>query len=133
MNTHALKLVPELAWTPSTQPDRHLHLVPPPDQDCPDQRWLERLTLNLVEVLAGERSATSLVRHLSPVVYQALRSPQNDPRLKGSTVLSLRAQPLSADSIEIAAVIGCPLRTRAIAARLVRRHGRWRVVCLGVL
>ncbi|MFN8128664.1 MAG: Rv3235 family protein [Candidatus Nanopelagicales bacterium] len=133
MSTHALKAVPEQSWTPTEQPGRHLRLVPPPGQDVPDQRWMERLTLNLVEVLAGERSPTTLVRWLSPVVYQALRSPQNDPRLKGSTMISLRAQPLSADSIEIAAVIGCPRRTRAIALRLARRHDRWRVVCLGVL
>lgn len=123
------------SWTPTEQPPRprHLHLVPPATDDVPDQRWLERLTQSLVEVLAGERSSTSLVRWLSPMVYDALRGPLNDPRLKGGTVLTLRAQPIAKDAIEIAAVIGCPRRTRAIALRLVKRHDRWRVVCLGVL
>lgn len=123
------------SWTPTEQPPRarHLHLVPPVTDDVPDQRWMERLTQSLVEVLAGARSATALVRWLSPMVYQALRGPQNDPRLKGATVLTLRAQPIAEDAIEIAAVIGCPRRTRAIALRLAMRHGRWRVVCLGVL
>lgn len=134
MTIPALAAIPVQSWTPTDQPERTRHLCLVPDRtEGPDQRWMERLTQNLVEVLAGERSATTLVRFLSPAVFNALRGPQNDPRLKGSTVLSLRAQPLGEDSIEVAAVIACPRRTRAIALRLVRRHQRWRVVCLGVL
>jgi hypothetical protein len=122
-------------WTPAPQParTRHLHLVPPPQRNQPDRRWIERLTQNIVEILAGQRSATTLVGSLSPIVFQALRSPDIDTRLRGSTILSLRVQPLSEDSIEVAAVVGCPVRTRAVALRLAMRHGRWRCVCVGVL
>lgn len=123
------------SWTPAPQParTRHLHLVPPEDETGPEKRWIERLTQSIVEVLAGQRSATTLVTWLSPVVYQSLRTPCIDTRLRGGTVLTVRAEPLSTNAIEVAAVIGCPTRTRAIALRLARRHGRWRCVCVGVL
>ena len=84
-------------------------------------------------MLAGHRAATTLVGSVSPVVFQALRSPSPDSRLSGGKVLSVRAQPLGTDSIEVAAVVGCPQRTRAVALRLHRRHGRWRCVCVLVL
>jgi hypothetical protein len=105
---------------------------PTPDPG-PENRWIERLTQSVVEVLAGQRSATTLVGSLSPVVYQALRSPEVDTRLRGGTVLSVRSQALADDTIEVAAVIGCPTRTRAVALRLHRRHDRWRCVCVAVL
>lgn len=122
-------------WTPSPQPlrPRHLHLVPPPANNGPDRKWIERLTQSVVEVLAGDRSATTLVTSLSPVVFQALRNPGADSNLRGGKVLSVRAQPLGEDSIEVAAVVGCPTRTRAVAMRLALRHERWRCVCVAVL
>ena len=138
MNNHATAVVsPIESWQPSPQPTRprHLRLVctePDPPQPV-DQRWIERLTQSVVEVLAGHRAATTLVGSVSPVVVQALRSPGPDSRLSGGKVLSVRAQPLGTDSIEVAAVVGCPQRTRAVALRLHRRHGRWRCVCVLVL
>ena len=126
------------SWRPPVQPPRprHLHLVPPPRAATttgPDQAWIERLTQSVVEVLAGQRAASSLVNALSQVVFQALRSPSPDSRLRGGKVLSMRTQPLGDDSVEVAAVVGCPQRTRAVALRLHRRHGRWRCVCVLVV
>jgi hypothetical protein len=86
-----------------------------------------------VEVLAGQRAASTLVNAVSQVVFQALRSPSPDSRLRGGKVLSMRAQTLGDDSVEVAAVVGCPQRTRAVALRLHRRHGRWRCVCVLVV
>lgn len=124
-------------WEPAPQPprQRHLHLVPAPAAAVlgPDQRWIERFTQSVVEVLAGQRAASTLVGSLSPVVYQALRRPDPDDRLRAGKVISLRAQPLGDDNIEVAAVIGCPQRTRAVALRLHRRRDRWRCVCVLVL
>lgn len=134
MTSYATTTATVQSWTPAEQPvrARHLHVVPD-GAATPDRRWIERLTLNIVEVLAGQRSATTLVSWVSPVVFQALRTPCVDSRLRGGTLLSLRAQPLGPDAIEVAAVVGCPSRTRAVALRLALRHGRWRCVCVGIL
>lgn len=138
MNSHATAVLsPVESWEPAAHPPRarHLRLVPDPPigPAGPDERWIERLAQSVVEVLAGQRSATTLVNNLSPVVFQALRTPSPDTRLRGGTVISVRAQPLGSDSIEVAAVVGCPQRTRAVALRLARRHDRWRCVCVLVL
>lgn len=137
MNIHAIAPTSPIEhWTPSPQPvrRRHLHLVETrAAQPGPDDRWVERLTQSVVEVLAGDRSATTLVASLSPVVYQALRNPATDSRLRSGKVLSVRSQPLGADAVEVAAVVGCPRRTRAVALRLHRRHDRWRCVTIAVL
>jgi len=123
------------AWTPPAhQPrPRHLHLVPDLPVDTPDAEWVRHLTQSVVEVLGGQRAASTLVSHVSPVVFQALRSPAAQLRLRGARVLSVRTQPLGTDSVEVAAVVGCPERTRALALRLHRRHQRWRCVCVVVL
>jgi hypothetical protein len=135
MNSAALTAVE--TWTPATHPPRprHLHLVPAPEELSigMDRRWIERFTQSVVEVLGGHRSATTLVSHLTPVVYQALRSPHPDLRLHDARVLSVRIQPHGQDSIEVAAVVACPQRTRALALRLTQRHERWRCVCVVVL
>lgn len=123
------------AWTPPAhQPrPRHLHLVPDLPVDTPDAEWVRHLTQSVVEVLGGQRAASTLVSHVSPVVFQALRSPAAQLRLRGARVLSVRTQPLGTDSVEVAAVVGCPERTRALALCLHRRHQRWRCVCVVVL
>ena len=123
------------AWTPPThQPrPRHLHLVPDLPADTPDAEWVRHLTQSVVEVLGGHRAASTLVSHVSPVVFQAIRTPAAQLRMRGARVLSVRTQPLGTDSVEVAAVVGCPERTRALALRLHRRHQRWRCVCVVVL
>lgn len=123
------------SWTPTTHAPRprHLHLVPDLANDVPEEGWVRGLTQSVVEVLGGQRSASTLVSHVSPVVFQALRTPTTGHRLRGGRVLSVRTQQLGADSIEVAAVVGCPERTRALALRLHRRHERWRCVCVVVL
>jgi hypothetical protein len=122
-------------WTPPThaQRPRHLHLVPDLPVDAPDTAWIHTLTQSVVEVLGGHRAASTLVSYVSPVVFQALRTPAAQQRLRGGRVLSVRTQPLGTDSVEVAAVVGCPERTRALALRLHRRHQRWRCVCVVVL
>jgi len=137
MNTRALApAFPCDAWEPAPQPQRqrHLHLVPPPVEPLgPDEDWVKRLTQCLVEVRAGQRSAATLVKALSPAVFTAMRMGEPDPRLSGGRVVSVRTQPLSDDSVEVAAVVKCAERTRAVALRLQRRSTRWRVVCLLVV
>lgn len=135
MDLHAAQTAPVERWTPIPQPPRvrHLRLAPPPSDDGPDRRWIERLTECIVEVLAGQRSPTTLIASVSPVVFHALRNPTVDTQLRGGKVLTLRVQPLGEDSIEVAAVVACTARTRAVALRLARRHDRWRCVCVGVL
>ena len=123
------------SWTHTTHAPRprHLQLVPDLANDVPDDGWVRGLTQSVVEVLGGQRSASTLVSHVSPVVFQALRTPSAGLRLQGGRVLSVRTQQLGTDSIEVAAVVGCPERTRALALRLYRRHERWRCVCVVVL
>lgn len=135
MNIAAATTPAVQSWTPAPQPPRarHLTLVPPPADNGPDRKWIERLTQSVVEVLAGDRAATTLVASLSPVVFQALRNPSKDADLRGGKVLSVRTQPLGADAIEVAAVVACKDRSRAVALRLALRHERWRCVCVGVL
>lgn len=137
MNSHATALAhPIETWTPTPQPARrrHLQLVDVAAAALElDQRWVERLTQSVVEILGGHRAATTLVGSVSPVVFQALRNPTPDNRLRGGKVLSVRSQRLSEDTVEIAAVVGCPQRTRAMALRLHRRHERWRCVTIAVL
>jgi hypothetical protein len=122
-------------WTPTTHAPRprHLHVVPDLPTDSPDTEWVHHLTQSVVEVLGGQRAASTLVSHVSPVVFQALRTPAAQLQLRGGRVLTLRTQPLGAHSVEVAAVVGCPERTRALALRLHRRHDRWRCVCVVVL
>ncbi|HQR80854.1 MAG TPA: Rv3235 family protein [Actinomycetota bacterium] len=135
MNNSAAAVSVIESWTPPVhQPrPRHLHLVRPTPPIGPDAAWVRRLTQSVVEVLGGQRSATTLVRVLSPAVFQSLREPDPRPQLREGKVLSIRTQPLGQDSIEVAAVIGCPQRTRALALRLQQRHQRWRCVCIVVL
>ncbi len=136
MNIAAAAAPAVQTWTPAPQPPRprHLHLVPPPTDNGPDSKWIERLTQSVVEVLAGDRSATTLVASLSPVVFQALRNPSRDATLRGGKVLNVRTQALGEDSIEVAAVVTCKNgRARAVALRLALRHERWRCVCVAVL
>jgi Family of unknown function (DUF6459) len=137
MNSHANAISDIETWVPLAQPPRprHLHLVRAATDPViePDRRWVEHLTQSVVEVLGGRRSATTLVRALSPAVFQALRTPQGDAPLPDGRVISVRMQPLGDDSVEVAAVVGAPDRTRALALRLHRRHDRWRCVCVAVL
>lgn len=136
MNTRALaQAFPCDAWEPATQPPRtrHLRLVTDDQPHGPDEVWVKRLTQCLVEVLAGQRSAATLVRVLSPAVFSALRTCEADKRLTGGRVVSVRTQALTDQSVEVAAVVKCEQRTRAVALRLHRRSDRWRVVCLLVV
>ena len=137
MNSHASAICDIETWIPLAQPPRprHLELVRTTSGPMvePDQQWVEHLTQSVVEVLGGRRSATTLVRALSPAVFQALRIPQEDTPLPDGRVISVRMQPLGDDSVEVAAVVGAPERTRALALRLHRRHNRWRCVCVAVL
>lgn len=136
MSTNTALAIPVETWSPPAQPrrTRHMHLVPPPQADTgPDERWVRRLTQSIVEVLAGERSPTPLVKSLSPAVYHALREPNSSQHLRGGKVLRVRVEALSDRSVEVAAVVACPRRTRAMILRLHHRHDRWRCVTVAVI
>ncbi|MBK6762574.1 MAG: hypothetical protein IPG68_04525 [Micrococcales bacterium] len=130
-STHALASIE--TWIPVPHPPRHRHLHLVREGSEPREQWVRALAQSVVEVLAGKRAVATLVNHVSPVVFQALRAPQPDPRLRQGTVLTVRTQPLGEDNLEVAAVVGCPQRTRALTLRLHRRHGRWRCVSVAVL
>lgn len=98
--------------------------------------WAGRLALALLEVIAGERPATQVMRHVSPGIYADLtRSPRRPapPR---------RARPLQVHSVhvcepadgvaEVCAVLSRGGRRRAVAMRLEGQHGRWRCTALQV-
>lgn len=128
--------VPIESWNPPprVRRPRHLRLVPPPaSAPGPDPKWLESLCQSVVEILAGRRTATSLTRHFSPALLQSLRNQNPMPPLRDGRAISVRSQSLSDDVVEVAAVVACPARSRAVTLRLRRRHGRWRVVAVAVL
>lgn len=131
----ATACIPVESWTPAPPipRQRHLHLVESAPQPALDQQWLERLTQAVVEILAGRRPATSMTRIFSASVLSTLRSQTPLERLRDGRTIAVRSQTLGQDSVEVAAVVACRERTRALTMRLNRRHERWRVVSVAVL
>ena len=102
------------------------------------QDWCRRYVQVLLEVLAGQRPATQLLRWSSTDVYASLQkraalsarlrrgaSPARPP-----AVLSVRASSPRDGVSEASAVVVDSGRVRAIALRLEGWDGRWRVTAL---
>jgi hypothetical protein len=135
--TAVLESNPVVTWEQVMHLPRRKHLelavTPSAASRAPAPQWVEGLTRSVVEVLAGRRPAGSLVAALSPAVYDALRSATALTPLEGGVVRTARCQSVGDEAVEVAAVVSCPQRTRALTMRLAHRRGSWRCVCLAVL
>lgn len=127
----SLRLVPRTADEP--EPDR---------AGLPDpQPWCGRLVQAIVEVLAGERPATQLIRWTSPAVFADLRRAapatagsravrrQQGPQRR-TVVRSVHVSEPAPGVAEVCALIWNGHRARALALRLQGRHGRWQCTSL---
>ncbi|OMH27043.1 hypothetical protein BKD30_03905 [Tersicoccus phoenicis] len=107
----------------------------------------------ILEVLAGARPASQLIRWMDPTVHDALvlradlvragaaraaarggpgTPGQRRPPFRGATVRSVHACRVTARRYELSLVISEPGRCRAMALRLELRHLQWRVTALQI-
>lgn len=105
-----------------------------PRADLPEARvWAPRFVQVLLEVLAGERPATQVMRHVSLDVYGDLLAVPRAPAGRGrprsaASLVSLRVTEPDDGVAEVAAVTRRGDRYRALALRLEGQGGRWRCV-----
>lgn len=111
---------------------------PTASADLPDPaRWAPGLVQVLVEVVAGHRPVSQLLRWTTPEVLGVVREhtaaplppgtrrPRHRPRVRSVRVCE------PADGVaEVCAVVSGRYRTQALAMRLEGRDGRWRVTAL---
>ncbi|HSS68314.1 MAG TPA: Rv3235 family protein [Nocardioidaceae bacterium] len=109
--------------------------------DIPNpQPWAARYVQAVVEVLARQRPVSQLARWTSAEVYRELTRLQRAPeqprdapsRPPRQAVVSVRVCAVAPDAAEVAARITEGQRSRAIAARLDFRRGRWTCTALAV-
>jgi hypothetical protein len=112
--------------------------IPTPSRGLPDPRMLRRgLVQVLVEVMAGHRSATQLLRWTTSDVYAKVRAqtlppprPGTKPTRRLPRVTSIHSGYPADDVVEICAVVAGQYRTQAIALRIEGVNGRWIVTAL---
>ena len=102
---------------------------------APDaHEWAARFVQAVVEVVSGDRALTQLARWTEPAVYDDLgrrrarvaRHRRPGPGRSGrQQVATVHVWQPDADSAEVAARVTFGGRSRAIAARLDFRRGRW--------
>jgi hypothetical protein len=140
--TSPLRLVPPLvAEPPASRPAR------PETEEGPERTprselphpgpWAARLAVALLEVLAGERPASQVMRHVSAGIYADLtRTPRrrraSAGRAKALQVHTVRVCEPDDGVAEVSAVLSRGGRRRAVALRLEGQHGRWRCTALQV-
>lgn len=107
-------------------------------------QWTSRHLQAVVEIAAGDRPASQLVRHCSPQVHQdptrrALLSATAGGWVAGAGrpdgalrphVVSTRLQVIAHDCYEASAHVRHGPRSRAVAARFEHRRNRWMAVAL---
>lgn len=146
----ALRLVPDrlpparaagaplvLGGDADDDPDERLPRTPRARLPEP-QPWAARFVQVLLEVLAGERPASQVLRHVSLDVYADLVA--TPPRAVGGrarparagSVVSVRVSEPDDGVAEVCAVTRRGQRHRALALRLEGQGGRWRCVALEV-
>ena len=110
-----------------------------PRSELPDPRpWAARLVQVLVEVLAAERPASQVMRHVSLAVYGDLvATPRRATAGRGRPaaapqVTSVRVSEPDDGVAEVSAVVRRHGRYRAVAFRLEGLGGRWRCTALQV-
>lgn len=111
--------------------------VPTRSADLPDPLvWSRGLAQVVVEVLAGLRPASQLLRWTTTLVHeQILRLAAHPSPARGRTtrrpvVRSVRVCEPADGVAEVSAVVAGHPRTRALALRLEGGDGRWRVTVL---
>jgi len=110
-----------------------------PRSELPDPRpWAARLVQVLVEVLAAERPASQVMRHVSLAVYGDLvATPRRAATGRGRPaaapqITSVRVSEPDDGVAEVCAVVRRHGRYRAVALRLEGQGGRWRCTALQV-
>jgi hypothetical protein len=108
--------------------------VPTPRRDLPDPTtWSRGLVQVMVEVVAGQRACTQLLRWTTTGVYEQVRRQRMPPAgLAGPPrrrpqVRSVRVCEPADGVAEVCAVVSGQHRTHAIALRIEGHDGRWRV------
>jgi hypothetical protein len=104
------------------------------------QPWAGRFVQAVVEVIAQQRPISQLARWTAPDVYAeltdlhraAIAQPRETGRRARQTVVSVRVFQVAVDSAEVAARVVEGPRSRAIAARLDFRRGRWTCTALSL-
>lgn len=111
--------------------------LPTCTSDLPDaESWSRQITQVIVEVIAGHRPPSQLLRWTDAGVYDEIRSqtlpharPGSAPRRRPRVGTVRVCQP--ADGVaEVSAVVHGHYRTQALALRLEGKDGRWRVTAL---
>lgn len=128
---------PDLRVLPSTD------LPADPDADLPTaevRAWAAQFAQAVVEVLGADRPLPQLLRWTTPEVYTDLRlrvrllgrlaPAEQRRRLPRPQVLSVRVCRPGAGVAEVSVHVRHGRRSRALAARLERRHGRWQCTVL---
>ncbi|MGI8578716.1 MAG: Rv3235 family protein [Nocardioidaceae bacterium] len=117
--------------------------APELDGGIPDaQAWAARFVQAVIEVVSSDRPITQLVRWTDPRVYTEIaRRQQRVAAHRSATAVPVRRQQVatvhisypSNASAEVAARVSFSGRSRAIAARLDFRRGRWQctAICFG--
>lgn len=111
--------------------------VPTSSDDLPDVREFgHRVAQAVIDVLAGHRPATQLLRWARPDVFEALRArvaittTARTVPARRPVVRSVRACQISTTAVEASAVVVEGDRVRALAMRLEGLDGRWRIAAL---
>jgi hypothetical protein len=111
--------------------------VPTPSADLPEPRaWSRGLVQVLVEVMAGLRPASQLLRWTTTAVHEDIRALVRPtvrgrrPAVRRPVVRSVRVCEPADGVAEVSAVVAGEHRTRALALRLEGGDGRWRITAL---
>ncbi|MGN6299786.1 MAG: Rv3235 family protein [Angustibacter sp.] len=111
--------------------------VPTRSADLPDPLvWSRGLAQVIVEVLAGLRPASQLLRWTTTLVHEQIRrlavppSPDRRRTTRRPVVRSVRVCEPADGIAEVSAVVCGQHRTEALALRLEGGDGRWRVTVL---
>jgi hypothetical protein len=143
--TLALELVPsrvEPALVPlPVERDDDL-VLPHADAPLPDpERWAAMIGQAVVEILAGRRPPTQVVRWLDSQVYERVRRSADALKAKEGVrragapvrVRRVRLGPPAEGRVEAVVVVDDAVRCRALALRLEALDGRWLCTALDVV
>ena len=128
--------------TPPAAPDFGIHPEPAiPSAPPEDREWVARFVQAATEVASGLRSSSQLIRWTTPEIHAGIhRRHALAARVRSAglykagkpIVRSLRMQVVRRGVYEVAAVVADLDRCRAVALRVERFDGRWRVTALEV-
>ncbi|MGH8894392.1 MAG: Rv3235 family protein, partial [Actinomycetes bacterium] len=134
---------PDLRLVPAPRPDAEedqdaadFGPQPTPRHDLPEpRRWSGRFVQAVVEVLAGDRPVTQLVRWTTTDVYDEVACRVLDGaagRLddRRAVVRSVHVSEPADGIAEVAAMVRRGLRTTAVAMRLEGLDGRWQCTAI---